>query len=465
MLNQNFMLKGVTAEFLYHTVAKDAPIYDYHCHLSARDIYEDRVFENISKIWLEHDHYKWRAMRYSGIDEELITGSGNALEKFEAWATTVEKLIGSPLYHWSNLELHNYFGITETLNSGNAKDIFNKCNRMIEEKQLSPVKMIIQSGVKLICTTDDPVDELTYHKLIRQHGRCEFQVLPTFRPDKAMDILKSDYTDYIFRLESVCGKKIISYQDLLEVLKERIRFFGNHGCVMSDHSLEALTMETGSPEEIAKIFTERMAGSRISREDAAKFKLHTLILLAAEYKKMDWAMQLHIGAFRNVNSIRLEQLGVDAGYDIMNDFIVAEPLIHLLDQMEQTSGLPKTILYTLNDKDNLVLANIPQCFTEAGVPGKIQFGPAWWLCDHKEGIIRNLTAIANQGLLAYSTGMLTDSRSFLSYARHEYFRRILCNFIGEIVDEGEFENSRAILCDLVESICYKNIQKYLKLEE
>lgn len=458
------MLKSETARYLYETIAKDAPIYDYHCHLSAKEIYEDQTFEDISNLWLAHDHYKWRAMRYAGVEESAVTGNKSAEEKFIAWAETAEKLIGSPLYHWSNLELHNYFGITETLNSENAKEIFNKCNAKIINEKLSPVKMITQSNVKLICTTDDPIDDLRYHKLLSEKSN-NFQVLPTFRPDKAMDIHKVDYTTYIAKLEESSNRSIKTYTDLLETLKEKIQFFSQNGCLMSDHSLESLSEDMASYEVAEDIFARRMLGAEITREEATKFKIYTLVELAAEYRKENWAMQLHIGAFRNVNSKQFSKLGVDAGYDIMNDFLVAQPLVLLLDEIEKKSGLPKTIVYTLNDKDNLVLSNIPQCFTEDNIPGKIQFGPAWWLCDHKDGIMRNLTDSANQGMLAYSNGMLTDSRSFLSYARHDYFRRILCDFIGKLVDDGEFEHNNTVLKNLVAGICYKNIQNYLRLEE
>ena len=465
MLDDKFMLHGKTAEYLYHTTAQGAPIYDFHCHLSAKEIYEDEVFTDISSLWLKFDHYKWRAMRYAGVPEQLITGNADGLAKFKEFAKTSGRLIGSPLYHWSNMELKTYFGINEIISERNAEKIYLLCNTKIEKEALSPVKMIQSSNVKLICTTDDPIDNLEYHNRLAEKKELGFQVLPTFRPDKALNMQKEDYLDYIGQLSKSSNISINSYADLMNALKQKVKFFAKAGCRLSDHSLESLSYVPVTSEEVEEIFAACLAGKTISKQEVEKFRMHTLILLALEYKKAGWVMQLHIGAFRNANETMFKKVGVDAGYDIMNDFRVAEPLTEIMNDMNKNDGLPKTILYTLNAKDNLVLSCIPHCFSEDGVPGKVQFGPAWWLNDHKEGMMEHLKSIANQGMLADFVGMLTDSRSFLSYARHDYFRRILCNFIGELVDNGEFDNDETILKEIVKGICYKNIINYLKLED
>lgn len=465
MLNQQFMLTGTAAKQLYEKFAKDAPIYDFHCHLSAKDIYEDTIFSDISTLWLGYDHYKWRAMRYAGISEEYITGNMSGLSKFKAWGRTCEKLIGSPLYHWANMELNTYFGVKEILKERNAEEIFEMCNRKIAQDDLSPVKMIRNSNVKLICTTDDPSDTLEYHKLLKEEQNINFKVLPTFRPDKSFQIHKEEYLNYIGQLGASSNIHINTYQDLIKALQGRIRYFSEAGCLLADHSLESLFYLPTTSEEVEEIFARRLKGEMVTFEEAEKFKVHLLVQLASEYRKVNWVLQLHVGAFRNTNTAKFNKLGVDAGFDIMNDFNVIEPLTKILNDMERGNGLPKTILYTLNSKDNLVLSAIPHCFPEDGVRGKIQFGPAWWFCDHKEGILAHLKSIASQGMLADFVGMLTDSRSFLSYVRHDYFRRILCSYIGELMDNNEFEYDEEILKEIIEGICYKNIINYLGMED
>jgi glucuronate isomerase len=464
MLDNEFMLKGQTAKKLYENVAKNAPIYDYHCHLSPKEIYEDKVFDNISKVFLGFDHYKWRAMRYAGMPERFITGDASDIDKFKMWAKTCERLIGSPLYHWTNMELKSYFGVNEILKESNAEEIYEHCNRRITEEALSPMKFITKSNVKLICTTDDPADNLEYHKLLSEK-KLNFQVLPTFRPDKAINISNDGYADYLKKLSESCSMAINSYTDLMEVLKARIAHFSATGCRVSDHSLESLSYLPTSEVEVGIIFNKRLHGYEVSTEDAEKFKCFTLTLLAKEYHSRGWVMQLHLGAMRNNNQAMYGKLGVDVGNDIMNDFAIAPHLSKLLNNMNQEQSLPKTVLYTLNPKDNIVLTALPHCFCEDGVAGKVQFGAAWWFNDHKEGMKEHLKAIADQGMLTYFVGMLTDSRSFLSYARHDYFRRILCSFIGSLVDDGEFDNDDTILREITEGICYKNIKNYLSLEE
>lgn len=465
MLDDYFILSGKNSRSLYDKFAKNAPVYDFHCHLSAKDIYENMQFEDIASLWLRYDHYKWRAMRYAGVPEEFITGKQDGLEKFRRWAKTCERLIGSPLYHWANMELKAYFGVDEFLKESNAESLFVFCKDKIKSEKLSPVKMIEASKVKLICTTDDPIDSLEYHRLIKTEGKNTFKVLPTFRPDKALDILKKDFTEYIEKLSKSSKLKIETYEDMMKALKIRIQYFKQIGCLLSDHSLESIAYYSTDGAEVENIFSSRLQGKKISIEEAEKYRVYTLKLLAREYRNAKLVMQLHIGALRNTNEAMFGRVGADTGFDIMNDFSIAEPLVSILNDMDSSKGLPKTILYSLNAKDNLVLSTLCHCYTEDGIPGKVQFGAAWWFNDHKEGISTHLRAIANQGMLAYFVGMLTDSRSFLSYVRHDYFRRILCNFIGELVDNGEFENDEWILRELVEGICYKNIQEYLGMAE
>jgi glucuronate isomerase len=460
-----FFLDGETARHLYHQYAKDAPIYDFHCHLTAKDIFEDKEFSDISSIWLAHDHYKWRAMRYAGVPEKYITGDSEGLLKFMKWAGTCEKLIGSPLYHWTHMELSHYFKVDAALNEKNAEKIYEHCNEMIKKDHLSPVKMINREHVKLICTTDDPVDNLEYHRLLWMKADLDFMVLPAFRPDKALKIQSDGFMDYIDLLAASTEMTISDYDDLMTALKSRIDFFNTCGCRLSDHSLEGLSNTSTTDVEVASIFMKKRNGEDISMEEVLKFQSHTLMRLASAYQKAGWVMQLHIGAMRNTNREMLGILGVDAGFDILNDFRTAEPLTRLMNDMHQNGGLPKTILYTLNPKDNLVFSTLPHCFAEEAVPGKIQFGAAWWFNDHKDGIRSHLTSLANQGMLAYFIGMLTDSRSFLSYRRHDYFRRILCSFLGERVDLGEFDRDEHVLEEIVSGICHKNIKKYLGLEE
>lgn len=463
MLSNNFILSGKTAVSLYERYAKDAPVYDYHCHLCAKEIYEDEAFNDISSIWLGYDHYKWRTMRFAGVPEEYITGNGDGRTKFRMWAKICERLIGSPLYHWANMELKTYFGVDEILKESNADRIYDHCNAKIKEEKLSPVKMIKASNVRLVCTTDDPVDSLEYHLLLGKNREKGFDVFPTFRPDNVLKILNNNFIEYIRKLEATTKLKIITYQDMLNALKNRIEFFRQAGCLLSDHSLESLVYLPTDIVEAGSIFLKRLNGEVITTHEAEKYKLYTLSFLAGAYKEAGWAMQLHIGAIRSTNDNMLKKAGVDSGFDIMNDFQIAEPLAKLLNDMDKMNCLPKTILYTLNSKDNLVLSSLPHCFTEDGVPGKVQFGAAWWFNDHKEGITAHLKAIADQGMLAYFVGMLTDSRSFLSYVRHDYFRRILCSFVGDLVEKGEFADDDAILGEIVEGICFKNIVRYLGL--
>jgi glucuronate isomerase len=457
------MLNSETAVALYERFAKNAPVYDYHCHLSAQEIYEDREFSDITSIWLQFDHYKWRALRYAGVPEKYITGDAPGIDKFKMWGKTCGRLIGSPLYHWANMELQTYFDIKEALNEKNAVEIYNFCNRKIRREALSPVKMITDSNVKLICTTDDPLDDLAYHKRIRGRG-YPFQVLPTFRPDRALKVTHPGYGDYVKKLSEVSGTKVTTYASFLEALSKRVEYFKEAGCLLSDHSLEIVTDTVQDDDEVSRIFDRVMKGETVTFNEAEKFKNQTMVHLAGFYTKNGLVMQLHLGALRNNNPRMFEELGADAGFDIMNDHSIAMPMSNLLGTMDGRGSLPKTILYTLNAKDNLVLSTLPHCYAVDATPGKIQHGAPWWFNDHKEGFMSHFQSLANQGMLADFIGMLTDSRSFLSYVRHDYFRRILCDYVGDLVETGQFENDGDILQDIVEGICYKNIITYLGVE-
>ena len=464
-MGQDFLLKSEPARKLYHENAEGKPIYDYHCHLSPKEIYEDKPFDNIADIWLGGDHYKWRAMRYAGVPEALVTGGGAPLEKFKAWARVCERLAGCPLYHWANLELQMYFGVTEPLKAANAERIYNQCNEKIRREQLSPVKLIERSNVKLVCTTDDPVDDLGYHQKLKAEKQLSFQMLPAFRPDKAVNLNNDGFDSYIQKLSQVAGFSIDSYGKLVEALSQRIDFFDAMGCRVSDHSIESLSTVSGSEAELEAIFARGIRGEKVSQEELDKYKNGLVKRLAALYAQKGWVMQLHIGAIRNNNLPMFRKLGPDTGYDSMNDFSIAAPLVKLMKEMHAAGQLPKTVLYTLNHKDNLVLSTIGQSYQEDGVTAKIQFGVPWWFNDHKDGIEEHLVSIANQGMLPEFIGMLTDSRSFLSYARHDYFRRILCNFLGQLVVDGEFEEDYQLLGGMVEDICHRNVARYLGLAD
>lgn len=465
MPDNSLLLQSPTAAFLYEQYAKDAPIYDYHCHLSAREIYEDKVFEDISDMWLKHDHYKWRAMRFAGVNERLVTGSASAVDKFRAFARTSARLVGSPLYHWVHLELKTYFGITETLDETNADQVYAHCNALIREKQMRPSSLIRQSNVRLIGTTDDPVDTLEWHARIADQKNPDLLVLPTFRPDRALQIHLDTYQEYLQQLAASAGQASIpDYDALLAALRQRIDYFNAAGCLLSDHSLETLDCPPVTHDEAAAVFARRLSGEKLTAAEIAAFRTFTLLELAAAYEEKEWVMQLHIGALRNNNPAMFAQLGPDSGYDIMNDFAIAAPLASLLSRMQAGNHLPATILYSLNSKDNLVLSTLPHCFADGKLPGKVQFGSAWWFNDTLDGMYEHFKAIAAQSMLTWFVGMLTDSRSFLSYTRHDYFRRILCKFVGEKVDNGEFAAKPHILKEIIEGVCYKNIVRYLGLD-
>jgi glucuronate isomerase len=441
------MLKTETARKLYRAV-ENLPIIDYHCHLSPKMIAEDYKFKNACELFLGGDHYKWRQMRTNGIDEEYITGSADDYEKFKAFARTVPYLIGNPLYHWTHLELKRFFGIDETLNEKTCESIWNRCNELLKKDEFSAKNLIRRSGVEVICTTDDPADTLEYHALLRDF---ETKVLPTFRPDKAVEIAKETFIPYI----EAIGVK--SYSELTKWIVERINYFDSFGCRLSDHALEYVPFAKGDAEAA---FNKRMAGESLTECEIDAFKTALLAVCAEEYTKRGWAMQLHIGALRNNNRRMYEKLGPDTGFDSINDLQIAEKLSAFMNKLEYADILPKTILYTLNPKDNYTLGTMLGNFQKAPIPGKIQFGSGWWFNDQRDGMEAQMQALANLGMLSRFVGMLTDSRSFVSYTRHEYFRRILCNLIGKWVEDGEYPANYKTLEKIVKGIAYENAKAY-----
>lgn len=446
-INDNFMLKNEPAKRLYNMV-KDLPIIDYHCHLQPKQIAENYQFRNAFDLFLGGDHYKWRQMRTAGVDEEHITGEKDEYEKFKAFAKTLPRLIGNPLYHWTHLELKRYFDIDETLNEESCERIWNKCNELLAKPEFRAQELIKRSNVEVICTTDDPADSLEYHKALRGFST---KILPTFRPDKAVEIGKETFVPYIEQI----GVK--SYEELVAWIKDRIAFFDSYGCRLSDHALEYVPFGIGDAKSA---FDKKMAGEELTKAEIDAFKTAVLKACAEEYTKYGWAMQLHIGALRNNNRKMYDKLGPDTGFDSINDLAIAEDLAAFMNHLESSDSLPKTILYTLNPKDNYVLGTMLGCFQAAPTAGKIQFGSGWWFNDQRDGMEAQMQALANLGMLSAFVGMLTDSRSFVSYPRHEYFRRILCNLIGKWVDEGEYPEDYAELEKIVTGIAYTNAKNY-----
>ena len=460
-MDKDFLLETETAQKLYHEYAAKMPILDYHCHINPQEIAEDRKFENITQVWLGADHYKWRQMRSNGVEEKYITGDASDREKFQKWAETLERAIGNPLYHWSHLELQRYFGYYGALNGETAEEVWNLCNAKLQEDGMSARNLIRQSNVTLVCTTDDPVDSLEWHEKIAADESFEVQVLPAWRPDKAMNLEKTDYLEYLKKLEVVSGVKIDSFASLIEALRIRMDYFAEHGCSVSDHGLEYVMYAPASEEEIEAIFAKRLRGEAVSRADELQFKTAYMVALGREYHKKNWAMQLHYGVKRDNNGMIFGKLGPDAGIDCINNYAPSSEMADYLNALAITDELPKTILYSLNPTDNAAIGTIIGCFQSEEARGKIQQGSAWWFNDNKQGMIEQMTSLANLGLLGNFIGMLTDSRSFLSYTRHEYFRRIMCNLIGGWVENGEYPADEKVLGRMVQDISYNNAVRYL----
>ncbi|NLN66120.1 MAG: glucuronate isomerase [Clostridiaceae bacterium] len=462
-MDEDFLLQSKTARNLYHNDAKGMPIIDYHCHLNPKEIAENKRYRNITELWLGGDHYKWRVIRANGVEEKYITGDADDKAKFMKWAGTMPYLIGNPLYHWTHLELKRYFNIDSILSPATAEEIWNQCNEMLQGDDFSARGLILRSNVEVICTTDDPADTLEYHKAIKNDPTFPVGVYPTFRPDKALNLDMPGFTEYIGRLEQATGITISSVAALKEALQSRMDYFHDNGCRISDHGLEYAIYAEATDEEVENIFRLAIDGNKVTRADADRYKTKMLVFLGREYAKRSWAMQLHVGTIRNNNSRMYSILGPDTGFDAIGDSHQAKSLAAFLDALDSTSQLPKTILYSLNPKDNETLATIMGCFQGTEVPGKIQLGSGWWFNDQKDGMEKQMIALANVGLLRRFVGMLTDSRSFLSFTRHEYFRRILCNIIGNWAEQGEVNTDLQMLGDMVREISYYNAKNYFAL--
>lgn len=455
-LHEDFLLSTEPARDLYHTYASKLPIIDYHCHISPKAIAEDWQFDNMTQVWLYEDHYKWRQMRSNGVEEKYITGDATDYEKFCKWAQTLEKAIGNPLYHWSHMELWRYIGYDGALNGGTAKKVWKLCEERLAQEDMSVRGIIRASDVKLMCTTDDPVDNLCWHRAIAEDDTIEFKVLPTWRPDRALSIEKQDFVNYMAELSAASDIAIENFDDWKEALKKRMDYFAQMGCVISDHGLLYVPWEPAKEAEVARIFCARLQGEKISRKEELKFKTKALLWLGRQYQKRGWVMQLHFGVTRNNNTRMYQELGADTGFDGIYNRVPITKLSSYLDALCQKYALPKTILYSLNPGDNAALGALIGCFQETEAAGKIQKGSAWWFNDHKHGMRQQMESLASLGLLGNFIGMLTDSRSFLSYTRHEYFRRILCDLIGGWVECGEYPDDREWLGRLVSDICYNN---------
>lgn len=461
-LDEQFLLHNETAVKLYEDYAKDMPIIDYHCHLSPQEIYENKTFGNITEAWLYGDHYKWRLMRANGIEEQYITGGEGVTDydRFLAYAKTVPMMIGNPLYAWSHLELQRYFGVYEVLNERSAPGIWEKVNAKLNSEGFGARDLITKSNVTVVCTTDDPCDSLEYHLKIQEIEGFDTAVLPSFRPDKGLELNRDTFIEWVGKLSQASGTAISDYDSFLSALESRVEFFHSVGGRVSDHALDYVPYGKATREEAAAIFAKALAGHQVSREDENKYKTVTLTFLGKLYAERGWVMQFHMNAARNNNSRMFAQLGPDTGYDAVNDTPLSSAMIGLLDALEQEKALPKTILYSLNPRDNEVLAAIVGSFQGGGIPGKIQLGAAWWFNDTKDGMLAQMRALANVGLLSRFVGMLTDSRSFLSYTRHEYFRRLVCNLIGEWVEQGEAPHDMELLGQMVQGIAYNNAKEY-----
>lgn len=459
-MDENFLLSTETAQRLFHSYAETMPVLDYHCHISPEEIATDRRFENITQVWLGGDHYKWRFMRSCGVDEAYITGNASDRDKFFKWAEVLGKAIGNPLYHWSHLELQRYFDYHKPLNQNTASEVWELCNKKLAEKDMSARGLIRKSNVTLICTTDDPIDSLCYHKVIAEDQSFSVQVLPAWRPDRSIAIEKPDFAAYMEQLSSVSHIEINSFPALCKALKVRLDFFDSMGCVVSDHGLDYVMYAPATEQQADMILKKRLSGATLSQEEILQFKTMLLLFLGREYARRGWVMQLHYGVKRNNNTRLFQAIGADTGYDCIGDQAPAGELADFLNALECTNELPKTILYSLSPNDNAAIETIMGCFQNSQAVSKLQHGSAWWFNDHRPGMEAHLRSLASLGNLSGFVGMLTDSRSFLSYTRHEYFRRILCEYIGTLVENGEFADDEQILSDLVKDISYRNAVAY-----
>ncbi len=465
-LSQDFLLNTETAKALYQKFAKPMPIFDYHCHLPVQEIADNKRFKNLAEIWLSGDHYKWRAMRANGIDERFITGDASDFEKFSAWAETVPKTLRNPLYHWNHMELKTPFGITDILlNSDTAKDIYDRCTEMLQQDDFTARGILKKMNVKVVCTTDDPTDDLTYHQQIKADQSFSIKIVPTFRPDKAMAIEDpAQWNDWVGKLEEATEMSVNAYRTFLEALKSRHDTFHENGCRSADHSLSVPTAEDSTPQEISNIFDKVRQKKPPTPNETRKFSYAVLVEIARMHAEKGWVQQFHLGPIRNANTRIMEQIGPDAGGDFIGDVEIARPMATFLDCLDKDNRLAKTIFYNINPKDNELLASLAGNFQDGSIPGKMQFGTAWWYNDQKEGMERQLNTLSNIGLLSRFVGMTTDSRSFLSYPRHDYFRRILCNLLGNEIENGELPNEIELIGNMVKDICYHNAERYFAIK-
>ena len=463
-LDENFLLQNKTAQQLYHEYAKDMPIIDYHCHLPPEQIANDINFENLTQPWLYGDHYKWRAMRTNGVDESYCTGNKPDFEKFQKWAGTVPYTLRNPLYHWTHLELQRYFDVYELLNADSAEKIYEECTTKLQTPEYSVRNLLRKMNVKVVCTTDDPIDSLEHHQKLKEDG-FEIRILPAYRPDKAMNVDDAaTFNNYLSKLEAVSNINIASYTDYLSALKSRHDFFASMDCSVSDHGLEQIYAEDYTQAEIENSFDKIRSGKQLSLEERLKFKSAMLEIFAVWDHEKGWVQQYHLGALRNNNSRMMQQLGADTGWDSIGDFSQGRTLAKFLDRLDKNNQLAKTILYNLNPTDNELMATMAGNFNDGSVPGKIQYGSGWWFLDQKDGMTKQINALSNMGLLSRFVGMLTDSRSFLSYPRHEYFRRILCNLFGTEIENGELPDDIKWTGKIIQDVCYFNAKTYFGSE-
>lgn len=459
-MDKDFLLDTDAAKKLFHDFAENMPICDYHCHLNPKEIFENKSPESITELWLSGDHYKWRAMRSCGVEEKYCTGNASDREKFQKFAYTLQYCIGNPLYHWAHIELQRYFGIDTPLNAKTADDIFDRANAAIRNGDFRPQSLIMKSNVKVVCTTDDPVDDLKYHKLLKDVQGFDCKVLPSFRPDKALNAHLDGFADYINTLAKAADVEIKSYKDVITALLKRADYFDSVGCRVSDQAFDYPPYAAVEDDEIDEIFSRAMKGEKITPAECDKYRTPILLALGEKYHELGWAMEIHIGAMRNNNTLMFNKIGADTGFDSVGDCEIAQPLSRFLDALNVKDKLPKTILFNLNDKDNTVLGTMLGNFQSADAESKIQFGPAWWFLDTMDGMTNQMKTLGNLGVLGKFVGMETDSRSFTSYGRHEYFRRIMCALLGRWVEDGWYAYDEDILKEIIQGICYNNAIKY-----
>lgn len=464
LITENFLLKSSYAEELYHSYAKDLPIIDYHNHLPIDEIASNKQFKNITKIWLDGDHYKWRAMRNLGIKEKYITGKASDKEKFKKWSYTVPYTLRNPLYHWSHLELKRYFNIDAYINEDSADSIYEQCNELLQNPEYRTKALLSSMNVEVLCTTDDPLDDLKHHKAIAK-SNFNILTLPTFRPDNILNIEAHQFNGYINTLSKISNIEISNLESLIEAIKNRIDYFHENGCRLSDHGLPHAYSEDFTKKKIDSILKDRFAEKNLSDRDVLMYKSAVLYYLGKCYAEKGWTMQLHLGPIRDTNTLLLKQIGMNAGVDSIGDYQHAQYLAKYFNTLNTNGSLPKTIIYNSNPSDNDLFATMAGNFSEDGIKGKIQFGAAWWFLDQKNGITQQINSLSNMGLLSCTVGMLTDSRSFLSFTRHEYYRRILCNILGEDIKNGELPNDMAWIGKIVGDICYNNAKTYLSFQD